>query len=112
MWSNHYRRREVLGSGKTAVETLEAAKAIRVIGKTRGGSLLLTVDKDPGALGEIKKAIDGEGTMKAKRLGGDGATESFHLKGVADDVTKDEVSEAIKLSIGQWNTSCEVSERH
>ncbi|KAG5861159.1 hypothetical protein JTB14_000703, partial [Gonioctena quinquepunctata] len=58
--------------------------------------------KDLEACMNLKKALNGQVTLRTRKLGLE-QTESINLRGIASDITKEEIIEVIRRETGAWN---------
>ncbi|XP_074035194.1 uncharacterized protein [Leptinotarsa decemlineata] len=102
--------KEVLENIKTVMNGRGAVQSIREIKSTKDGRTLMTLDKDRGALKEIKNALAEEGTMKVTTLGEEKHLESIHVRGMLWDTSKEDIRKAIERCVGKWEEGWGISE--
>ncbi|CAH0558572.1 unnamed protein product [Brassicogethes aeneus] len=100
---------DTLNEVKAAVGDNPARNRIRNIRSTREGKMVITLDRDKEAMGEIQKAIND--TIKVRvSTPGQRQNETVYIRGIDGTTDKTEVERALKArlaSIGetQWNLS-------
>ncbi len=88
---------------KRVLTTNEAKKAITGVRSTRDGKVLITLDKDNGALEDISGAISSMSEeVKVRKLGTSlGETETIHIRGMDAVTMKEEVIASLETKLGR-----------
>lgn len=93
---------DILSKIRPALLGSEGGEAIQEVRSTRGGKLLITLEKDKEAFEKIKARVEATvGSVRAKIVDGDGKKTTFFIRGLDELATKDEVREALIKALGE-----------